>query len=255
MLNNYNLPISILLLFLMLWLPMGQYDFLIDNWMKVGTYAVPFLLIGAFALQPEDQAESLWENYRFIGILFLIAYIIHQFEEHWIDLYGNVYAFFVYNNNFISGIVGNEDPNRIILTKESIFVINTSLVWLVAALGIWRSPGHLFPLMAMGGIIVVNGFVHILAGVATFTYNPGVVTSVLIFLPIYIWFFRMLVRKNAAYRKQLIGGLIWAFLAHVIMVGGLIAANWFNVFPEVVYFAALVLWSCVPVLVYRQTKF
>jgi len=243
---------SILLLFVMLWLPLGQQDFLLDHWMKVGTYAIPFLLIGAFSLIQEEIREQIWANGRFVGILMLIAYIVHQFEEHWIDVYGNYYAFYDFNNNFVLSALGEPDSDIRPLTKEAIFVINTSLVWLVGALAIWSSPKRVFPLIAMASIIVVNGVVHILASFANWAYNPGVVTSIIIFVPCYIVFARSLLRSSKSYRKLLLAGLLWAVVAHVVMVLGMLLANWFHVFPEYVYFILLVIISVLPLAFYRD---
>ncbi|NOU61774.1 HXXEE domain-containing protein [Marinifilum caeruleilacunae] len=243
---------SIILLFAMLWLPMGQYDFLIDHWMKIGTYALPFLLIGAFSLNRNGEFKNLNKDYRFISIIMLIAYIVHQYEEHWIDLFGNYYSFYVFNNKFILGNLGATGSAIKPLTKEAIFVINTSLVWLVGVLAILRAPKHIFPLIAMASIIIVNGFVHILAGVIKFEYNPGMFTSVVIFVPIYITFVRYLIKQSKHYIKQIFGGIVWSLLAHVIMVSGLLMANWFNIFPEFVYFIGLVIWSVIPLGLYRN---
>ncbi len=243
---------STLLLFGMLWLPLGQYDFLIDHWMKIGTYAVPFLLIGVFSFSTRDHSKNRIQQFRFIGVLLLIAYIIHQFEEHWVDLYGNYYAFYDFNNDFIRSNLGASDSTVIPLTKEAIFMINTSLVWLVGALAIWFSPRNRFPLIAMGSIIVVNGFVHILAGLIKLQYNPGLVTSIIIFLPLYFWFVNYLLKRSKSYKPQILGGLAWAFLAHVIMVAGLLMANWFHLFPELVYFIVLIIWSILPVFLFRK---
>lgn len=252
--NDNLLLASIILLFAMLWLPLGQYDFLIDNWMKIGTYALPFLLIGAFSLKPEGSHKELFSNDKFIGIMMLIAYIIHQYEEHWIDLFGNYYAFYQFNNNFILTNLGEPESTTKPLTKEAIFIINTSLVWLVGAMGIWRSPKHIFPLIAMASIIVVNGVVHILASAINLQYNPGLMTSIIIFIPIYIWFVRNLIQRSNAYKKQITGGIIWAFLAHVIMVGGLLMANWFNIISEFIYFIGLIVWSILPLFFFRDKK-
>ncbi|MEM6265247.1 MAG: HXXEE domain-containing protein [Bacteroidota bacterium] len=243
---------SIALLFAMLWVPMGQYDFLVEHWMKIGTYAIPFLLIGAFTLSPNRNLKALFQDTRFWGILMLIAYILHQFEEHWIDLLGNYYAFYQFNNAFILGNLGHPDSAVKPLSPEAIYVINTSLVWLVGLLGIWRSPKHLFPTIAMASIIIVNGVVHILASLVKFQYNPGVLTSVVVFVPIYVWFTKYLFRQSPNYKRQIIGGIIWAFLAHVIMVGGLLMANWFHVISELVYFILLVVWSVIPLVMFRS---
>ncbi len=232
---------SILLLFAMLWLPLGQTGFLVEHWMKLGVFAVPFLGIGIYAYARPETGLDL----RGIGFLMLIAYIAHQFEEHWVDLYGNVYAFYTFNNEFILAALGASGSAVRPLTPESIYVINTALVWLVGLIAIERSPNALLTLFAMAGIIVVNGVVHIAAGLATLSYNPGLLTSALLFLPLYGWF----LSRFRDERRLIVVGLVWALLAHALMVGGLLAANWFGWIPESVYWLALVVWSIVPGLV------
>lgn len=242
---------AILLLFLMLWLPVGQHDFLLDHWMKIGAYAIPFMLIGVFLFDGNDSFGMLLKNYRFTGVIMLIAYIIHQFEEHWIDLYGNYYAFYEFNNSFILEKLSAPDSTIKPLTKEAIFIINTSLVWLVGILGILASPKHLFPLICMASIILINGIVHILAAIVTFQYNPGLLTSIVIFIPIYFWFLKFIPRKRKDHIRRTLGGIVWALLAHIIMIAGLLMVNWWNLFPEVIYFVALILWSALPLVLFR----
>jgi len=250
--NSTLLLTSIILLFMMLWLPFGQYDFLVEHWMKIGAYAVPFLLMGAFAMDKTAMPKGNLQDFRFIAILSLIAYIIHQYEEHWIDLFGNYYAFYEFNNNFILNALGEPTSEVRPLTKESIFMINTTLVWLLGSLAIWSSPKRIFPLITMASIVVVNGVVHLLAGMVNWTYNPGIVTSAVIFVPIYIIFARSLLQSSKSYRQPLIAGLVLAFVGHVVMVLGLLLANWYHVFPEYVYFVALVIFSVSPLLFYRK---
>ena len=180
----------------------------------------------------------------------LLVYILHQFEEHWIDLFGNHYAFYTYNNNFIRSLLSETDSSINPLSKASVFIINTSLVWLLGFLSIWRSPKHLFPLFSMAGIIVVNAFVHIMAAVVNFKYNPGLLTSILIFVPCYGLFARYIFKKYPPYKKHIFSGLFWAFLAHVIMIGGMLAANYYNVISELLYFIILIAWSIFPVFIF-----
>jgi len=61
------------------------------------------MLICAFSLSKNRGLKTLIKDYRFIGMIMLIAYIVHQYEEHWIDLFGNYYAFYIFNNEFILG--------------------------------------------------------------------------------------------------------------------------------------------------------
>ncbi|MEO0550235.1 MAG: HXXEE domain-containing protein [Pseudomonadota bacterium] len=241
--------ILLVLAFAMLWAPFGQHDFLVENWMKVGTFMAPFLLFVAFAFMPPKDKDTGFDL-RIATLFLLVAYIVHQFEEHWIDLFGNVYAFHKSVNELVLGLLGAPEGSIGPLTREGVFVINTSLVWLVACLGIWSAPRHAFPALAMMGIVLVNAIAHILNGVAG--YNPGLLTSVIVFLPLSGFFYFKSIRSGAANRKEVFASLVWAVIAHVLMAGGMIAANWFNLFSETVYFALLILWSIVPVFLFRK---
>ncbi|MEM9538081.1 MAG: HXXEE domain-containing protein [Cyanobacteria bacterium P01_E01_bin.42] len=243
---------TICLLFFMLWMPLGQQDFLIDNWMKIGTYVAPFLLFLFFSSRQEAENPTFFDG-KSIALLMLIAYFIHQYEEHWLDLYGNYYAFFTSTNELLRDVLGIENNDIVILTREAIFAINTSLVWLVGAIAIWRSPKHFFPTIAMAGIILVNAMTHIIAGLFKQSYNPGLLTAVVIFIPFGLIFLRKaLLRTVSSAKIQVFVGILWAIIGHLIMVGGLIAANWLMLFPEYVYFIALAIWSVLPLFLFAS---
>ncbi|MEM1281349.1 MAG: HXXEE domain-containing protein [Cyanobacteria bacterium P01_H01_bin.152] len=242
---------AILLLFLMLWAPLGPSEFLVENWMKLGTYAAPLLLFVFFAAGTE-KTTSILTDIKLMSVLFLVAYIIHQFEEHWVDLLGERYAFYSDVNQLLLGVLNAQDASIMPLSPESIYVINTSLVWLVGVLAIWRSPDHLFSSLAMAGITLINGMSHIGLGIAKQAYNPGLLTAVIVFLPLAIAFYRAVLTKTADIKVQVIVSVIWAVLAHAIMVVGLLAANWFNLIPEIGYFAILIIWSIIPICLFNS---
>lgn len=187
---------------------------------------------------------------QLMSVLLLVAYLIHQFEEHWIDFFGNYYAFYDYLNTLLLSVLGVQDSSLMLVSPAAIFVINTSLVWLVGIIAIWRSPNHLFPVLAMNGIILVNAISHILSGIVNLSYNPGLLTAIAIFMPLAIAFYRKVLQINPIAKPQVIASLVWAILAHVILIAGLIMANWFRLVPESVYFAMLVAWSVVPVFLF-----
>lgn len=245
--------IAICLLYFMLWMPLGQYDFLINNWMKIGTYAVPFLLLQFFASRPQETSTGFSDT-KLISLLLLVAYLMHQYEEHWIDLYGNYYSFFTTTNELFKNILAVDNDNILLLTKEAIFVINTSLVWLVGTIAIWRSPNHLFPTLAMAGLTFVNALTHMIGGLVTQSYNPGLLTAVIVFIPLTLSYLTIILKTAKLAKIQIIVALVWAFLAHIIMVGGLLAANWLALFPEYVYFILLILWSVVPGFLFRNSE-
>ncbi|MEM0980655.1 MAG: HXXEE domain-containing protein [Cyanobacteria bacterium P01_H01_bin.58] len=222
--------------------------------MKIGTYAAPLVLFVFFSTRAE-KTRSVLVDIKLMSVLFLVAYIIHQFEEHWVDLLGEQYAFYSDVNQLILSALNAQDSTIIPLSPEAIYVINTSLVWLVGILAIWRSPKHLFPSLAMAGITLVNGISHIILGIAQQAYNPGLLTATVIFVPLAVAFYRTVLTTFLEAEKQVIVSIIWSVLAHIIMVAGLLAANWFNVIPEVVYFALLIVWSVIPILLFNASIF
>mgnify|MGYP001800576106 CR=1 FL=1 len=88
--------------FALLWVPLGQHDFLVQHWMKVGTFMAPFLVLVAFSFSTSEKLIDA----RSISLALLVAYILHQFEEHWVDIYGRTFAFCL-----TSALMG---PNRVI---------------------------------------------------------------------------------------------------------------------------------------------
>lgn len=229
--------------FAMLWLPLGQHDFLIAHWMKVGTFMAPFLLFVALAFKGETVEGP---DLQFLSLLMLVAYIIHQFEEHWIDLTGATYAFSPYVNALLQNASGAPETT-VILSPLAILVINTSLVWLVGFLAVLLSPRRVFPYLCMAAIILVNAVSHIVAAITTFSYNPGVATSALIFLPMAWFAFRSVPQASRGVKLASIG---WAVFAHIVMIGGALGANRFELFPEVVYFSMLVAISIAPAFLF-----
>lgn len=101
----------------------------------------------------------------------LPVYMIHQYEEH---AHGRFVEFF--NSTVGKGYA--------VLTKTSAFWINILEVWLLflvsfylakyVALGIALVPIYL---------TIINGFTHVIAGIALRKYNPGLYTSLLLFFP------------------------------------------------------------------------
>ncbi|HMV41167.1 MAG TPA: HXXEE domain-containing protein [Leptospiraceae bacterium] len=250
--NQKPILSSILLLFAMLWLPLGQEEFLLMNWMKIGTYVIPFLFIATTAFR-QSSTKNIFQDTKLISVLLLIVYLIHQYEEHWIDLFGNEYSFYYSVNQMLSDILSPSSPISP-LTREAIFVINTSLVWLVGVNAIWMSETRIFPTFAMTAITLVNAITHVIAGIVKWSYNPGLVTSILLFIPFTAFYFHFKLKENSNLKKQIITSILWAVIAHILMVSGMLMANYFHVINQTVYFVVLILWSILPIAIFRTVN-
>ncbi|MEL7179619.1 MAG: HXXEE domain-containing protein [Pseudomonadota bacterium] len=232
---------ALVLAFALLWIPLGQHNFLTQHWMKVGTFMAPFLVLVAFSFSD----KSIRLDARAVSLVLLVVYIIHQFEEHWVDIYGRTYAFKPNLNEFLSGLLGHSDVQEI-MSDTSVFVINTSLVWLVGALAIWRGSQHVFAALCMASIVVINAVSHIGAALIAGSYNPGLLTGVVLFLPVGIGAYVWLGRTSKPPLMIIAASLAWGLIAHVLMISGVLALNRFDQFPEIAYFAVVIAWSLLP---------
>ncbi|MEM7059628.1 MAG: HXXEE domain-containing protein [Pseudomonadota bacterium] len=241
----------LIIAFAMLWVPIGQHDFLIVHWMKVGTFMAPFLVLIAFTFGAAQK--SFFEpDIRFVALWLLIAYIAHQFEEHWVDLYGNTYAFKPYLNAMLFERFGAANAPSLPLTDAGVFVINTSLVWLVAGLAIWSGTSHVFPTLCMASILLVNALSHVGAAISGGGYNPGLLTSVVAFIPLAIGVYVWVVRTGKADSRQAVASIVWGVLAHVVMILGIVSTGLWSLAPEPVFFAVLIAWSISPLFMFRR---
>ncbi|MEM7621320.1 MAG: HXXEE domain-containing protein [Pseudomonadota bacterium] len=246
-------PLGFLILaFAILWLPLGQHHFLHDHWMKLGTFMAPFLLFLTFTVR--DNAKPIQSDVMVLSVFMMVFYIIHQCEEHWIDIFGNIYAFQTYLNGTLQRLLGITNPDTTLITKADIFVINTSLVWLVACIAIANAPKNIFPALCMAGIILINSISHSVSALRDFAYNPGLVTSIVIFIPFALWFYRAILKQRLANHKLILWALVWAFVAHIILMAGLVLTNHFMLIPPIGYYAALIIWSVVPAFAFRSQQ-
>jgi len=139
---------------------------LAQNWVS-GALVMAVVLL---ALTP-----LLWRAFPLTLILIYLhspAYMLHQVEEH----RGDRFRTFV-NQRMFGGIEA--------LTTEAVLWINLPGVWginLVAFLAAW----HYRPALGLVApyMVLVNAVGHILSGIAFRGYNPGLWTSLILFLPL-----------------------------------------------------------------------
>lgn len=236
--------VIIVLAFALLWTPLGQQDFLHENWMKVGVFMMPFLMFSALSFGGSSLSRTK-PHIKFVALLLLCAYIVHQFEEHWVDVFGNTYAFQEGINAMVRQATKAPADRAGPLSEAAIFMINTSLVWLVGVIAIWRAPQQLFPTLALTAIVLVNAVAHIAAAVAFAGYNPGLLSSVVIFIPMSVWAYRAL----AVRRGWVLLSIAWAVVGHIVMGLGMMASTWWALITPNVYFALLVAFSVLPLVV------
>jgi hypothetical protein len=173
---------------------------LTTQWVYGGTLAGVMLL----CLSP--LLIGAWPPALALTFLQLPAYMLHQYEEHDNDRF----------RRFINRTIGH---GKDVLTPDSVFLINVPGVWGVIVVALYLAvainPG--FGLIAVY-LTLVNACVHIAAAIALRMYNPGLVTAVLLFLPLSghsLWMFRATGHDGAVFQ---ITGFAVAAAIHIAIV-------------------------------------
>lgn len=141
-------------------------DRLRDHWVYGGFLAGIMLLV----LTP--VLASGWPMALVLIWLQLPAYMLHQYEEHDADRF----------RRFVNAIIGG---GKEVLTRLDVFVINIAGVWGVDALAfLLAARVHLGLGLIAVYLSLVNAVAHCAQAVALRRYNPGLITAILLFLPL-----------------------------------------------------------------------
>ena len=150
-------------------------QFVAANWQR----ALPALAIsGALLWLAAFTADPTSERAMFAALL--VIYMLHQTEEH---LWPGGFRQFTNRYVFRSG-----EANWPV-DIDGVALVNIGYVWLPLALAVaWPET---FRWLGLGwlGLTLVNGITHIASSVRFRVYNPGLVTSIVLFLPFTIWAF------------------------------------------------------------------
>jgi hypothetical protein len=152
---------------------------------------------------------------RAIFTALLAIYLLHQIEEH---LWPGGFRQFTNAHVFKSG--RDDWP----VDVGGVALVNTAFVWLpVGAAALW--PGALrWVGLCWVGLTLINGLIHIVISIRFRCYNPGLVTSIVLFLPFTIW----VLAEEAARGTLSGGGIALIVLAGVLLhipVAGLFLAH------------------------------
>jgi hypothetical protein len=169
---------------------------LVDNWVYGGFLAGLLLL----ALTPVLARD--WSLALTLVFMAMPIYMLHQYEEHDADRF----------HRKINDLFG-KGPD--VLPSGAIFIINIPVVWGVNAASFALATTDLgWGLIALY-TLVANAVVHIAQAAVTRAYNPGLITAIVLFLPMGIFGSIEVIRAAPVSPMQQVIALLVAIGAHV----------------------------------------
>jgi uncharacterized protein with HXXEE motif len=197
------------------------------DWPYIGLAVTPMML-AAFALErrPADAVPRFRDPASVLPLLWPM-YLIHQFEEHGVDLLGRRYAFL----GELCAVVGHAgDPGGCPADPAFIFAVNGIGCQIAFALAlIFRRKRPLIAACAWG-IPIVNAVTHVGSAIARGAYNPGVLTSLLLFAPMSAWMLHTVLKAGVVERRQIPRIIATGAVVHAVLLGSLLlhAHGWLS---------------------------
>ena len=190
-------------------------ELVLHDWPLVAPLLAAVLLAWSFTERRVDAGRSRWEDPVFLLPLVWPMYLLHQFEEHGFDFHGQRYAFL----GAMCHTLGFETGPACPADEPFIFAVNVIACPLAFVLPyLFRRTRPLLAAMAWG-VPLVNAVSHVAAAMHERSLNPGVVTSVLLFLPLGVWVMRASVRAGVLRAGQLALVLGSGVVLHVVLIG------------------------------------
>ena len=197
------------------------------DWPYIGLAVTP-LMVAAFALERRGpDAVSRFRDPASVLPLLWPMYLLHQFEEHGVDLLGRRYAFL----GDLCRVLGHIGPSGDCPANPAfIFAVNAvgCQIAFVLAL-VFRKRRPLVAACAWG-IPIVNAVTHVGSAIARWAYNPGVLTSVVLFAPMGAWMLYTALKAGVLTRNQIPRIVATGVAVHVVLLGSLLlhAHGWLS---------------------------
>lgn len=194
---------------------------LLHGWPYAGLLAAVLLL----AIQWRERVssatglESALRDPAFVLSLLWPMYLVHQFEEHGVDLLGRRFAFL----GDICATVGEPDVARCPADAAFIFVVNVVACPMAFVMPlVWRRTR---PLLAAFGwsVPLVNAVAHVGTAVVHRAYNPGLLTAAILFVPLGAWMVRVMLAAGHLARSQVPLLFVTGGVLHAVLIGSLLA--------------------------------
>lgn len=172
----------------------------------------PLVSLGAAAgiwLFVVAQPRDAWAD-RMTAATWLLfsAYLLHGFEVDGVDLLGREFYF----QTHVAQTRGIE------LTAGDIMRMNTVSIYLLFTCALWGGERFSWAGLAAAGVTLVNGLMHTTNSIQLGEYNPGLGTSLLLFLPGATYYLYRAHRIMGLSRWAVAGGVLYGLFGHAALL-------------------------------------
>ncbi|MBN9090045.1 MAG: HXXEE domain-containing protein [Reyranella sp.] len=187
-------------------------------WIGLGAAGVLFVLLSTNALR-SDRSVSRWRDLVWLTWAAVFAYLVHQFEEHGIDVQNRVYAF----RGFLCAEIGFADTNTCPVPLAFITAVNVAAVWVAGPLSALLAARWPVIGLSFFAIPSANLFAHIFPTLTLQSYNPGLFTALALFPPLSLLAFAAAITRYHLGVRAVLATLFAGAVLHAILMGSLLS--------------------------------
>jgi hypothetical protein len=191
---------------------------LVWPWIGIGAAGLLLVLLCTNALR-SDRSVTRWGDIVWLTWAGTFVYLVHQFEEHGIDASDRAYAF----RGFLCAGVGFSDPEACPVPLSFITAVNVAAVWLAGPLSALLAARWPVIGLSFFAIPAVNLFAHAGPAVLSGRYNPGLLTALLLFLPLCLIVFVAAVSRYNLGLRSVFATLFAGVALHLVLMTSLMA--------------------------------
>ncbi|MBQ4394052.1 MAG: HXXEE domain-containing protein [Paludibacteraceae bacterium] len=206
-------------------------------WIGLGAAVVILLLVFCTDFLRSDKSRSRWFDPAILAWLGAVAYMLHNVEEYGVDMYGNQQAF----TTLMYQLMG------VRISELAFLACNLCLVWVVGPLtAVFVRKGYWRMAAGMALFELINALMHVVQAINLGCYNPGLLTSGVIFLPLCCWTLYVLYFRKEGNKKTVTlkdestansiyhlpfpkMDILWLFLGaffyHIVLMAGIMGAT------------------------------
>lgn len=181
-------------------------------WVGLGGAITILILLFATDFLRNDKTKSKWKDPTWLSWLAAMAYLLHNVEEYGLDLTGAMYGF----PKGISNMLG--------IMPGGVFfaAVNISMFWFAGPIVAYLSRKNRVISVGIASFTFINMVIHIVPFIATKSYNAGLLTSILIFLPVTLWIFHVNFGKGKLGYSTLAVLFLIGVIGHGVLFGSIL---------------------------------
>jgi hypothetical protein len=185
----------------------------------IGGVAAGVLLVLLFGtnLLRSEPTLSRWRDPVWLSWMATVVYLLHNVEEYGVDLLGHWHAF---PEALCADLKLPAYPDCPI-PPAFFLAVNIPMFWVVGPLAALLSRRHRLIGFTLYSVISINALVHIMARLVTGQpYNPGLLTAVLLFIPLTVWVVYAFYGKGRLMSYKALALLVvWGVILHALLAG------------------------------------